>query len=50
MQGVGVTLPELRFVFGDDADLQLTGFEVQRQDGGQTGYGQLEQQKRRGEK
>lgn len=24
-------LPELRFVFGDDADLQLSGLEVRRQ-------------------
>lgn len=37
-------LPELRFVFGHHTDLQLSGFEVQRQHRGQTRYGQLQRQ------
>lgn len=37
-------LPELRFVFGHYADLQLTSLEVHWQDRGQTGNGQLERQ------
>lgn len=44
---VWMKLPELRFVFGHYADLQLTGLEVHWQDRGQTGNGQLERQERK---